>query len=173
MHTLYIKISLLLCVLGFTFCEKPHTTQQNTTSQSSEEGSAMTSFLAKKFPNAQEVYWDTLDNGYSATFYDGKNDYKALFDSIGQFQQTTMLIELEALPATISKYLNEKFKNGDIAIVQLVDDGTHKSYHIEMQVGTDYQTLDFDPSGKLLKENRTPLSNEELKQQEEEGVEDN
>jgi Putative beta-lactamase-inhibitor-like, PepSY-like len=173
MHSLYIKTSLLVCILAFAFCDKPNTLQKTTASQAPVENSGMQAFLTNRFPNAQDIYWDTLETGYSATFYDGKNDYKAMFDSIGQFQQTTMLIELEALPAAINKYLKEKYKNPEIAIVQLVDDGTNKTYHIELQASTDYQMLDFDVSGKLLKESKAPLSNEELKQQEEEGVDDN
>ncbi len=173
MHSLGFKISLFVGVLAFTFCKKPNPPSQNTVTQAQADTSPMQAFLAKRFPNAQEVYWDTLEKGYLATFYDGRYDYKAIFDSLGRFQQTTMLIELEALPAPINRFLKEKYKNAEIAIVQLVDNDKLKTYHIELQLATDYFNLDFDASGKLLKEMKVPLSIDELKQQEKEGVEDN
>lgn len=173
MRHLVFKIGLLTCISGFTFCKNPNTSTQNAVSRMQQDSSAMQSFLAKRFPNAQEVYWDTLENGFSATFYDGKYDYKAMFDSVGHFQNTTMLIELEALPSPINRFLKEKYKNAEIAIVQLVDNSVTKTYHIELQTSVDYYILDFDASGKLLKEMKDPLSNDELKRQEEEGVENN
>jgi hypothetical protein len=173
MRFLCIKIGLLAAVLAFSFCKNTDTTPKNTASPVVVEGSPMQTFLAKRFPNAQEVFWDTLENGYSATFYDGKYDYKAQFDNTGRFQNTTMLIELDALPAPINQFLKEKYKNAEIAIVQLVDNDASKTYHIELQAAADYFILDFDESGKLLKEMKDPLSSDELKRQEEEGVEDN
>jgi hypothetical protein len=173
MHRIVIKTGLLLVILACVFCKKPNASPKTSQSQGLEESSQMQTFLAKRFPNAQEVYWDTLENGFSATFYDGKNDYKAIFDSVGHFQNTTMLIELEALPASINKLLKEKYKDTEVAIVQLIDNDAFKTYHVELQSTTDYLILDFDTSGKLLKETKDPLSSEELKRQEEEGVEDN
>jgi hypothetical protein len=173
MRSLCLKIGLWTAILAFTFCKNTNTPQQNTASPVVVEGSPMQIFLAQRFPNAQEVFWDTLENGYSATFYDGRYDYKAQFDSTGRFQNTTMLIELDALPAPVNQFLKEKYKNAEIAIVQLVDNDTNKTYHIELQAAADYFILDFDTSGKLLKEMKDPLSNDELKRQEEEGVEDN
>lgn len=173
MHSFLLKIGLWLSILGFTFCKNPNTPPQNTVSETQQGSSPMQAFLAKRFPNAQEVYWDTLENGFSATFYDGRYDYKALFDSVGRFQYTTMLIELEALPPSINRFLKDKYKNAEIAIVQLVENDKQKTYHIEFQTATDYVILDFDPSGKLIKEMKDPLSIEELKRQEKEGVEDN
>ena len=173
MRSLCLKIGLLTGILVFTFCKNKNTPQQNTTNPVVVVGSPMQIFLAKRFPNAQEVFWDTLDNGYSATFYDGRYDYKAQFDNTGRFQNTTMLIELDALPAPVTQFLKEKYKNAEIAIVQLVDNDANKTYHIELQSEANYFNLDFDASGKLLKETKDPLSNDELKRQEEEGVEDN
>jgi hypothetical protein len=173
MRSLCLKIGLLVVILAFAFCKNTNAPKQNTASSVVVESSPMQIFLATRFPNAQEVFWDTLENGYSATFYDGRYDYKAQFDSTGRFQNTTMLIELDALPELVNQFLKGKYKNAEIAIVQLVDNDTNKTYHIELQAAADYFILDFDTSGKLLKEMKDPLSNDELKRQEEEGVEDN
>ena len=47
-----------------------------------------------------------------------------------------------------------------------------KLKQIEIETNTDYINLEFDDSGKLLKEEKRPLSNEELQRQEEEGVDE-
>jgi hypothetical protein len=131
---------------------------------------AVTDF-ATRFPKAQDVYWDTLDVGYSITFNDGTYDCKAIFDAAGKFQHQIKMIELEALPQAIQKFLNDRYKEAEIAILQLVITDTKKGYQIELQSNTDYISLEFDDKGTLIKEIKDPLSSEELEGQEEEGVE--
>ena len=170
------KFILFIGVLAFLFCKNTDTsknTVQGATTQEPTISSATQNDLMRRFPKAQEVYWDTLENSFSATFFDGKYDCKAFYDADSKFQYATSLIEQEALPQAINRYIKEKYKKAEIAIVQSVNDGKKQTFHIELETHSDYLVLDFDASGKLLKETKDPLSNDELKRQEEEGVEKN
>ena len=161
--------ALFVCLLSTMFCKNP----KNDAAQNTVEAKTALTHFTQHFPKAQDVYWDTLETGFVVTFIDGKYDCKAFYDTKSRFQQATSLIELEELPEAINRFLKEKYKKGNLAIVQSVDNGTTKTFHIELTIQTDYVNLNFDTSGKLIKESKTPLSMEELKSQEEEGVENN
>ena len=129
--------------------------------------------FAKRYPKAQDVVWDTLDSGFAALFYDGVLDNKAVFNLKGIYQYTTTYIEETALPQAVQKVLNTKYRNAAAAVIMRVETINKRTYQIELETSTDYINLEFDESGKLLKEHKTPLSNEEIQRAEEEGVEQN
>ncbi|NJN35357.1 MAG: hypothetical protein HC817_14985 [Saprospiraceae bacterium] len=129
-----------------------------------------TGFFNKKFPKATDVFWDSLDNGFMATFFDETHDKKAFFDVRGQFEYATTVVELEELPKTIADFLKRKYPKAEIAIAQIVEDDHERAFHIEIENFMDYISLEFDKSGQLRKETKHPLSNEELQREEEEGV---
>jgi hypothetical protein len=170
--TTAFSISVIAVLLFFSCKNDKKNTQAVQNTEGGDIPSALTDF-AKRFPNAQDVYWDTLDVGYSITFNDGKYDCKAIFDAAGKYQYQIKMVELEALPQAIQKFLNDKYKDAEIAILQLVNTDTKQSYQIELQSNTDYISLEFDDKGTLIKEIKDPLSNKELESQEEEGVEKN
>ncbi len=129
--------------------------------------------FVKRYPKAQDVVWDTLDSGFAALFYDGVLDNKAVFDLTGAYQYTTTYIEETALPEAVQKVLNTKYRNAAAAVIMRVETSSKRTYHIELETSTDYINLEFDELGKLLKEQKTPLSTEEIQREEEEGVEQN
>ncbi len=127
----------------------------------------------KRYPKAEDVIWDTLDIGFAALFYDGELESKAFFDTKGVYQYTSTFIEQTALPKVIQQVLNTKYQNAAAAVIMRVKTGDKLTYQIELETSTDYINLEFDESGKLLKELKAPLSNEEIQRQEEEGVDQN
>ncbi len=129
--------------------------------------------FAQKYPKAQDVIWDTLDNGFAALFSDETYDYKAYFDAKGVFQYTATFIEQVALPKAIQIVLAKKYPNAAASVIMRIESGQSLSYQIELETSTDYINLEFDNSGKLLKEEKHPLSTEEIQRQEEEGVDKN
>ena len=129
--------------------------------------------FAKRYPKAQEVVWDTLDTGFAALFADDAFDYKVYFDSKGVYQYTATFIEPTALPKTIQQILEKKYKNAAAAVIMRIENEKNLTYQIELETSSDYINLEFDESGKLLKEEKHPLSNEEIQRQEEEGVDEN
>ncbi len=167
----YYKIICFAILVAVSACrntEKP----KNTEGKQSADSDASATF-ARQFPKAQDVSWDSLENGVSATFYDGKNDCKAYFDAKGTFQYATSFIEITALPTAAQRFLTEKYKNANAAVVMSVRNAQSQTFQVELETTTDYVNLEFDTNGKILKEQKQPLSNDELQRQEEEGVEKN
>ena len=129
--------------------------------------------FAKKYPKAEDVVWDTLDIGFAALFYDGELENKAFYDTKGIYQYTSTFIEQTALPKAVQQVLNTIYQNAAAAVIMRIETGSKRTYQIELETSTDYINLEFDESGKLLKEQKAPLSNEEIQRQEEEGVDQN
>jgi hypothetical protein len=157
--------ALLLC-LGCSKCQQSNTASND----KNTEGAAARAFK-KQFPKAQDIQWDSADNGLVATFNDGTYQSEAFFDLNGQYQYLTTSIDFEALPQSVQAFIQKKYTIDDIAFIQKIEDKKEKMYHIELKTDKEYINLEFDLNGKFLKENKTPLSNEELQSEEEEGVE--
>ena len=117
--------------------------------------------------------WDSIEIGLVANFLNENKDSKAFYDKNGQFQYTTTVFDVSDVPKNIQDFINKKYKDASIAIIQEIFDGKNKTYQIELTTNTDYFALEFDEKGALLKEIKNPLSTEEMQQQEEEGVEEN
>jgi hypothetical protein len=128
--------------------------------------------FAKRYPNVPDVIWDTLDMGFTASFSDDVAEHRANYDTSGVFQYAATLIELTALPIAIQKVIAKKYKNAAAALIMRVEKDKIQTYQIELETSTDYINLEFDASGKILNEKKTPLSNEEMQREEEEGVDD-
>ena len=90
----------------------------------------------------------------------------------GVFQYTATFIERTAVPKAVQDILEKKYPNAEASVVMRIDNGKTQTYQVEIETNTDYVNLEFDDSGKLLKEEKRPLSNEELQRQEEEGVDE-
>ena len=158
---------ILLTVIGLSACKNQPTA---TGDQSSSNFQAD---FAKRYPNAQDVIWDTLDIGFAALFTAGEFENKAFFDTKGVYRYTSTFIEQTALPEAVRKVLNTTYQNAAAAVIMRIETAGKRTYQIELETSTDYISLEFDESGKLLKEQKAPLSNEEIQRQEEEGVEQN
>lgn len=173
MHIRQIVILFsIVCFIGLEACKNASSPEKSlNTPKGINEGGASAAF-AKQFPKAQDVTWDSLDVGVVANFSNGKDICKAFYDAQGNFQHVTILMTFETLPLDIQSFIKKKYKSAIVAIAQLVNDGNNKMYQVEIETSTDYISLEFDGKGKFLKEIKHPLSNEELQQQEEEGVDE-
>jgi hypothetical protein len=169
----YFKIIYFASAFLFFACQNGEKPKNREGVRQSLNTDAAAATFARQFPKAQDVAWDSLEHGVSATFYDGKNDCKAYFDAQGVFQYTTSFIETTALPTSAQRYLAEKYKNVNAAVVMSVQNAQTQTFQVELETSTDYVNLEFDTNGKILKEQKQPLSNDEMQRQEEEGVEKN
>ncbi len=163
------KITFFVAIIGIFACQNAQKPKNTEGSLSADLDASAT--FAQQFPKAQDVSWDSLEHGVAATFYDGKNDCKAYFDEKGAFQYAASFIEITALPASIQRFLTEKYKNANAAVVMSVKNAQSQTFQVELETTTDYVNLEFDTNGKVLKEQKQPLSNDEMQRQEEEGVE--
>jgi hypothetical protein len=156
---------ILLFCFGCSKCKQAESVSnpQNT------EGVAAT--FKQRFPKAQDVSWDSVDNGLIANFFDGTYESEAFFDLNGQYQYLTTSIDFETLPKAIQDFIQKKYSVDELAFIQKVEDAKEKIYHVELKTDKEYINLDFDLNGKIKSESKLPLSNEELQNEEEEGVE--
>jgi hypothetical protein len=167
---------LIFSMVFFAACkEAAKPTQSATAASESADAQASAQHLkifAQLYPKADDVYWDSLDNtGFSATFFDGSFQNIAYFDAAGQFEYATSYLTVHNLPKDAQKILNTQYAKAVTAMVLRMEKNKRLTYLIELQTSTDYINLEFDDAGKLLKEKKVPLSHDEQKQQEEEGVE--
>jgi hypothetical protein len=168
MVRLILKCLILISLFGFG-CSKCKQSDSASNLQITE-GSAAAAFK-QRFPKAQDVSWDSVDNGLIANFFDGTYESQAFFDLKGQYQYLTTSIDFETLPKVIQDFIQKKYSVDELAFIQKVEAGKEQIYHVELKTDQEYINLEFDLSGKLKHENKLPLSNEELQSEEEEGVE--
>jgi dsRNA-specific ribonuclease len=162
---------IILSLFCLFFC-KNQPKMPNSSEIGGQSGLTMQADFGQRYPNAQDVVWDTLESGFAALFLDSDFDNKAYFDIKGAFQYTVTFIEQKDLPTVVQEILEKKYKDASAAVIMRVENGQSRSYQIELETSTDYINLEFDNLGKLLKEEKHPLSNEEIQRQEEEGVDD-
>ena len=174
----YYKILFFASIVAVSACHNAEKPKNNASGDANTEGvqsvnAAAAQNFARQFPKAEEAVWDTLETGLSVSFFDGTTDCKAHFDAKGAFQFVTNFIEITALPASAQRILKEKYKKSSIAVVLSVKNGQNQTFHVELETDSEYVNIEFDGNGKIFKEQKQPLSNDELKRQEEEGVEKN
>jgi hypothetical protein len=172
----YWKILFLAAATTVFACQNGDKMPKNGENQADTEGVSFVSndlaqAFARQFPKAEEVVWDSTETGLIANFLDNQLDCRAYYDPKGAFQYTTCFIETAALPTSVQRLLKEKYAEARPAVVMWVKNGQNQTYQVELDAATDYIVLEFDANGKMLKEQKKPLSTDELKRQEEEGVE--
>lgn len=163
-----IKSFILIVIFCFGCSKCTHS--EITSNAQNTEGVATATFK-QRFPKAQDVQWDSVDNGLVANFFDGTYESEAFFDLKGQYQYLTTSIDFETLPKEIQDFIQKKYSVDELAFIQKVEDAKEKIYHVELKTNKEYINLDFDLNGKIKSESKLPLSNEELQNEEEEGVE--
>jgi hypothetical protein len=139
----------------------------------STEGGVIRQVFLQRFPKAEDVYFDSLETGYEISFNEGNNDRMASYDKTGQFLYVTTYIENDSLPPDAENFLNTKYKNAQLNIINAVENDKELHYVAEIETAENYIILEFDKNGKLLRESKNPLSKKEMQQREEEGVDDN
>jgi thioredoxin reductase (NADPH) len=149
-------------------CENTAKQRKNADKAANAEGTFsvnkdVASTFKQQFPKAQDVAWDSTETGLAATFTDGTAESKAYFDKTGVFQYLTTLIEISALPPPAQRFLKEKYKDAQVAVVKCVKKEQIETFQVELEASTDYVNLEFDADGKILKEQKLPLSTDELK----------
>ena len=172
----YWKILFLAAAMAVWACQNGDKMPKNVGNPSNTEGasfvnSELNQAFARQFPRADEVVWDSTETGLIANFWCDSSDCRAYYDLKGVFQYMTRFIEISELPPSVQRLLKEKYAEAKPAVVMSVKNGQNQTFQVELDAATDYIVLEFDANGKILKEQKQPLSTEEQKRQEEEGVE--
>jgi hypothetical protein len=151
---------VLPSLISFAACETPPNTP--------------TAFLKARFPRlTDEIEWDSSKaNEIGAFFSDSTTGYEVYFDGKGQFQKLYTYASAADLPETVEKAIQQKYLGSKLAVWSLVETPKTKFYHVELTNDKDYITVEMDATGAFLNEKVVPLSEQELRNAEEEGVDD-
>lgn len=85
--------------------------------------------FTKKFPRAENVSWDKVDNNYKADcFYKGRVTY-AEFSPEGIWIQTVTDVDVKSIYPPIEKYLNENFKKDKVVLIEQSIRADKKNYY--------------------------------------------
>lgn len=108
--------------------------------------------LAKDFPNARDIEWETGANIYEANFEIGRTDYKAYYDE--QANLLVYLVELKtrALPAIIKNAAQVKYPNYKFEDASKIVCGSGVLYKVEMEKGEKEVKTIFRENGTFYKE---------------------
>jgi hypothetical protein len=155
-------ITYWLCLMSFAACEtKPNTPE---------------AFLKARFPRLiDEIEWDSTKNNEIGAFFSDSTTgvgYEVYFNKNGQFQKLYTYFGAAELPEKVTQATQQKYPNSKLAVWSLVEMPKSKFYHVELSNDKDYITLEIDASGAFLNAKVVPLSEQELRNAEEEGVDD-
>ncbi|HRY33095.1 MAG TPA: PepSY-like domain-containing protein [Bacteroidales bacterium] len=135
----------------------------------------------KKFANAEETRWDTLDNVYNAYFFLGEDSVHAEFNPQGDWLKST--VSLEAGPGfrPVELYLEQNYPDYTVKLSQQITTrDRNNSYYAEVHPKVrknetpQITKLFFDKGGRLLRTEEpavveeTEDTTEEIRQDEEE-----
>ncbi|MEO0043830.1 MAG: hypothetical protein RL329_3278 [Bacteroidota bacterium] len=153
-------IGLAYWTLSFVACETAPKTPE--------------AFLKTRFPHlVEEIQWDSSKtNEIGAFFSDSTGTYEVYFERTGQFKILYTYLNVADLPKTVHQAVRGKYPQSHFAILSLMETPQKKSYHMELETDKDYITLEMDAAGNWLQEKVVPLSEQELRNAEEEGVDD-
>jgi hypothetical protein len=85
--------------------------------------------FTKKFPRAENVSWDKVDNNYKADcFFRGRGTY-AEYTPEGEWVQTVTDMDVKALYPPVEKYLIENFKKDKVVLAEQAIRADKKNYY--------------------------------------------
>ena len=85
--------------------------------------------FVKRFPRAENVSWDKVDNNYKADcFFRGRGTY-AEFTPEGEWVQTVTEMDVKALYPPVEKYLSENYKKDKIVLAEQSIRADKKNYY--------------------------------------------
>lgn len=109
--------------------------------------------FAQKYPKAEDVSWEELDDVYIASFLAGDYYCDAFFDKAGAWLETSTIIDEADVPQVVTAAVKAKYPNLDY-FTSLVrserPDGM--VYFLGFEKGYDYITLTVSDKGLILDE---------------------
>ena len=121
--------------------------------QESDVPSTIAAAFAQKYPKADDVAWEELDDSFIASFLNGDYYCDAYFNKAGNWLETSTIIDEADLPKAVTASVKGKYPNLDYftSIVQS-DRPEGLLYYLGFEKGYDYITLTVDDKGMILDE---------------------
>lgn len=163
---------LTIALLGIYACGGTGSGTAPAQSTSTTQISSVQTDFKNRFPTASDIEWDTVEDGYVASFVSNNVPCETFYDSKNTFQYTGIFIDQTELPAAAQVYLAKNYKQDFVNACMQVDFPEKKAYNVEVMTDTDYVNLQFDLKGNMIQQSKDPLTDEEMQAREEEGVDD-
>jgi hypothetical protein len=126
--------------------------------------------VKKMFPSAQNLSVDTLNNHIIVDFDNGKNECQSQFDANGKYILTYIYYSFPELPQNITDFISTTYANAIPSMSYLIDSLGTKEYRVEFSTSKDFISLNFDEKGNISSKKVEKLTPEEMRLNEEEGV---
>ncbi len=164
---------LLTALLGLYACGSNGTSGATPqTTATTAQSTAVQDNFKLRFPTASEVEWDTVEDGYVASFVNNDTQCEVFYDNKNAFQYAGVFVDQTDLPAAAQDFLTKNYKQDFVNACMQVDFPNKKGYNVEVMTDTDYVNMEFDLKGNLVQQSKEPLTDEEMQAREEEGVDD-
>ncbi|SKA10012.1 PepSY-like domain-containing protein [Sediminibacterium ginsengisoli] len=110
---------------------------------------AVKAAFVKKYPNATKVKWEKEDGNYEASFTDKGSSWSVIYNGNGVLQESEQEITPAELPAAVSTYMKEHYKNRAVKGAARITKADGSICYEAAVKGLD---VIFDANGKFLKE---------------------
>jgi hypothetical protein len=106
----------------------------------------------EKYPDVEAPRWKSeSDGGWEAQFSIKGIEYRADFDSEGNWLETEQDVSFSQLPNEVRSAIELKYDPNTIRDIEGVESPTHGFFFdVEFQVGAEKVDVMFDPTGKIL-----------------------
>lgn len=112
---------------------------------------AVGSAFRARFPQAQQDSWQLADSGaYKVQFFNQKKVQSATFSDKGVWMETETEINMNQLPAPVSKAFSSQFEGFNVQEVYQVETPKGTTYELTAFKGKDSYDLEFSAKGDLV-----------------------
>lgn len=107
--------------------------------------------LNASFPQADYIEWSNWENQYTCSFFDAASErpVEVIYDQRGRWQETTIGLEWQEVPAPIKQYVTSSFQQYYATAYSLRSPQSDR-FGLTVDTPSRIYTLVFSPEGQLL-----------------------
>ncbi len=116
--------------------------------QQSKTPPAAVAAFEKAFPGASKVKWEKEKEDFEVNFVFNAKEMSAVYNKTGVLQETEETIAVSALPAPVTAYVNQHYKNASIKEAAKI---TKANGEVTYEAEVNKTDLIFNTTGKFIK----------------------
>ncbi len=155
-------------IIATVFCASVQTAAQDKKITRKDVPAAVISAFTKAYPDARMRGFSTeTEKGtlyYEIESVRGKSTIDALLLPDGTFYEVEEGMPAKDLPAAVSGAVTAKYPKAKIQKVEKTTRGAEVTYDLSVKAGTSRLSVTVDPAGKILKETKAGVKEEEEKE---------
>lgn len=144
-------ITALVAVATLVSCSKEENLSPNNTISGVSVPIAVLSSVSKSYPNSSINFSVISPNAiYAADITSASKDLQLVIKSTGEVKEIFIKVEAKDLPASITSYLENKFKGYEFVHAGQKTFGTTTGYRVEILFNKEHYSLIFDEKGAFV-----------------------